>query len=334
MTTTRTTRPPSAVFIGDSVLDSSIWLANAERDAAYFLRTTHGYAVDDYSTDGNRVVDVERGAERAMTTGAARRAYVWHRRLNGLPAYRDVRLDRLPPSDVTVLSLGGNDILHCLRRVRLTADALERDLVERRVRERYERIVEALARRGGRLVLVVPYMPNRRDAVGWALGPLVERLMPRLVPAWYYDVALRHGAHVVDLSLEFDPYDDQLYGSTAIEPSELGNARIARLVARAATGPAQPPLLTATQYAERLDARLRECAARPRQPVPWQRRVWKVTRTLYFHSLLCPISFTRILVLLLVTRHVMDDQQRMRDAERPAQAEADFAAPPKLFSPE
>lgn len=322
MTTKRTTTSPSVVFIGDSVLDSSIWLANAERDAAYFLRR-QGYAVDDYSTDGNRVVDVDRGAGRPMTTGAARRAYVWHRRLNGLPAYRDVRLDRLPPSDVTVLSLGGNDILHCLRRVRLTADAIERDLAERRVD--LEPIVEALARRGGRLVLVVPYVPNRRDVVGWAMGPLVERLMPRLVPAWYYDVALRHGARVVDLSLEFDPYDDQLYGSTAIEPSELGNARIAQLIAQAATGPAPAPL-TAAQYAERLDAHLRECAARPRQLVPWQRRVWKVTRTLYFHSLLCPISLTRILVLLLVTRHVMDDQQRMRDAEQPV-------APPKVFSP-
>lgn len=311
---------PRVVLVGDSVLDSGIWISHAHRDAAYFLRRHHGFDTDDYSTDGNRIVDV------LPTTGAARRAFVWHRRIHNLPPYRDVPLEELPPSDVTVLSLGGNDLLHCLRRVRLTADAILRDLRERGVRERYERIVELLARREGTLVLVVPYVPNQRSPVGWALGGLVRKLMPELVPTWYYETAARHGATVVDLSLDFNPYDDQLYGCTSIEPSAAGSARIAALIARAAGDddahidtplplpppPSAPPSSTPS-YATQLDEHLARFPER--RPIPLARRVWKLQRTLYFQALLMPVSVYSIVYLLLMTRYIDDHQKEQGQAE-------------------
>ena len=305
-------RPPRACLVGDSVLDSGIWCTQANRNCAYYLERM-GFVVDDLSTDGNRVVDVTVGAR--MTSGAPRRPFVWHRRIHGLPAYRDVPLDELAPSDVTVLSLGGNDLLHCLRRVKLTADAIERDLAARRVGEQYRGVARALATRGGRLVLVVPYTPNQRDPVGKVMGGLTRKLMPRLVPAWYYATARALDARVVDLSLAFDPWDDQLYGSTAIEPSELGARRIAELVAAAAEQSAPAPMLTADEYADALDAHLARCEARPREPIALDRVVWKIHRTMYFHALLLPISLARIVYLLLVTNLISDRQRMTSDSD-------------------
>ena len=67
-------------------------------------------------------------------------------------------------------------------------------------------------------MLVAPYMPNHRDPLGKALAPLMTSVAREVMPNWYYALARRYGAVVVDLSLSFDPYNDQLYGSTAIEP--------------------------------------------------------------------------------------------------------------------
>merc|ERR1719421_1007898 len=45
---------------------------------------------------------------------------------------------------------------------------------------------------------VVPYVPTQRSPVRWALGGLVRKLMPELVPTWYYETVARHGATVVN----------------------------------------------------------------------------------------------------------------------------------------
>lgn len=315
------------VLVGDSVLDSGIWVTHAEQNAAYFLQADHGLTVDDYSTDGNRIVDVG-----DASTGAPRRPFVWHRRIAGLAPYRDVPVDALPASDLTVLSLGGNDVLHCLRRVRLTKASIMRDLECRRVRERYEAIVGRMAERGGKLVLVAPYMPNRRDPLGKALAPLMTSVAREVMPNWYYALARRYGAVVVDLSLSFDPYNDQLYGSTAIEPSELGARRIAALIAFAKQDVVRPGSVvrwgargrpevmmrrgvrggevSTEDYPAALAAHLDECRRRPRAPIPVERSVWKVLRTMYFQSLLVPLHIGHAVVLKTMTRVIDDKQER------------------------
>ena len=307
----------SIVMLGDSVLDSTIWISKVRNDTAHYLREL-GYRTDDYSTDGNRVVDMD------TTTGKARRAFILHRRIYNLPGYRDVSFEDLPSSDVTILSILGNDVLHCMRRICLTAESIERDLLARDVLGRFDQLVAKASRRSGKLILIAPYMPNRRDPVGWALGSMFEKLAPRLFSNYHYASARRHGAMVVDLSLSFNPFVDQLYGSTAIEPSEAGSHLIAELVAHAdrnfvpgtglrwtQNGPESFGLYEEQEYKDKLVRHIEQSRAMPRSHIPLERRVWKLHRTLYFHALQFPVSLTRIAYLLGIV-HLVRAHQRER----------------------
>jgi hypothetical protein len=137
-----------------------------------------------------------------------------------------------------VLSVGGNDALMASglldEPVYSSADALR--LIGASVREfeaRYRAAVAACLARGLPLTLCTIYHgnfadPDYRDRVAVALTAFNDAIVR---------TACTHGLDVIDLRAVCDQPQDY---ANPIEPSSIGGARIARAIARVATGAAAP----------------------------------------------------------------------------------------------
>ena len=201
---------PHLVLLGDSIFDNAAY-TDGGPDVVTQLRTQlpSGWSATLAAVDGSQADDIAAQA-------------------SGLPA------------DAThlVLSVGGNDALMASglldEPVYSSADALR--LIGASVREfetRYRAAVAACRARGLPLVLCTIYHgsfpdPDYRERVVVALSVFNDAIVR---------TAAAHGLDVIDLRAVCDQPQDY---ANPIEPSSVGGAKIARAIARVATGAAAP----------------------------------------------------------------------------------------------
>ena len=197
---------PHLVLLGDSIFDNAAYTAGGP-DVVTQLRAQlpPGWSATLAAIDGSQAADVV-----AQAAGV--------------------------PADAThlVLSVGGNDALMASglldEPVYSSADALR--LIGASVREferRYRAAVAACLARGLPLVLCTIYHgsfpdPDYRERVVVALAVFNDAIVR---------TAAAHGLDVVDLRAVCDQPQDY---ANPIEPSSVGGAKIARVIARMATG--------------------------------------------------------------------------------------------------
>ena len=238
--------PPALTDVylfGDSVIDNSVWLADPSQSVARRLAqriAPYSATVTDLSVDALKLEDMERRPNR-MT----RDYFAMHRYICDLPAYTIVDCyEDIPRHHLSVVSIGGNDVLAALRKWRMsdcihwTDRAVAR--VERICRQKVlcirmthalTRVTQKLLERSSHVALVVPYMPFYspwlyKHVLGWDVrAPHWKKFVGR-IRELYYETQAAFGADrvsVIDLMSKMDFSEMRNYASTPIEPSVEGS---------------------------------------------------------------------------------------------------------------
>eukprot|EP01127_Copromyxa_protea_P016362 TRINITY_DN4841_c0_g1_i2.p1 TRINITY_DN4841_c0_g1~~TRINITY_DN4841_c0_g1_i2.p1 ORF type:complete len:179 (+),score=19.19 TRINITY_DN4841_c0_g1_i2:293-829(+) len=99
---------------------------------------------------------------------------------------------------------------------------------------RFERLVSEILQTTPNLILVYVYHPEiTHFPIFHGLPPasVISKLLTKFSPL-FYDVARKHSIPIIDLSLSFNPYSKEDYGSTPIEPSNMSGEYIADLIVK------------------------------------------------------------------------------------------------------
>jgi hypothetical protein len=235
-----TASPPRVALVGDSTIDNVIWVAEGCDIPTLLRRETRGaFQIDNLAADGFTTAAVLRGGQTALSFAARQRCG------DPFPGGSAAR-KRFAPLEVLrsqggcrhcLLSVGGNDIREVLGRP-AAIPAAAAQLVAN-----YLAIMEAMGSISETPpVLMLQYRPCRASdhryrvyaAMSTLPGPgtpldklhaLMERLYAPIIQA-----ARRARSPVIDLPSSFDCDDASLF-ECQIEPSAVGGARIAAIIA-------------------------------------------------------------------------------------------------------
>lgn len=231
--------PTNVYLFGDSVIDNSVWLADPSQSVAQRLTqrlAPHNATVTDLSVDALKLEDMLQRPNH-MT----RDYFAMHRYVCDLPAYAIAdRYEDIPKHDLSVVSIGGNDVLAAVKTWRLhdhlgylagaghnITRIRRRDLFCSRMSHSLNHVMQRLLERSPHVVLVIPYMPFYcswvyKHLLGWDISrPCWKKFVWRLREI-YYQTQTDFGpdrVSIIDLMEKVDFMDIRNYSSTPIEPS-------------------------------------------------------------------------------------------------------------------
>ena len=239
--------PSHIILMGDSVLDDFYWLKDKHLDVTQQCKVefgpnvnVHNFAVDECETK-----DILNGMRPSPV-------YVGERKQIGMKPYPISEDGKVYPlqclkdlmesnkSDINtqskplvVLSVGGNDArIHLMSLINGNAEDVIRALTKNKFTENYHDIVDRLVHEFGvNVILVFVYQIQSRHMIYSAKQKVRELL--KVMDYGYTGickVAKEYKLPIIDLSRTFDPSNDDHYGSTEIEPSNLSGQFIVDLI--------------------------------------------------------------------------------------------------------
>jgi hypothetical protein len=220
--------PVTIALIGDSILDNFYWLEDRQNDL--HAQLTHlGYTTFNFAVDESRLRDVIFGI-RPKQVYSRSRTYPYPvdntRKVHPLSLLNNIR------SDLTVISVGGNDLRHNLYQLLNGIDAFINSVFTPDYTNDYRHLLQTakFLTTGGRIILTCLYCPYLGEGSRYRqLEPFKDILLLR-IRNFYINLAQMYDIPVLDLSRTFNPYNRSHYGSTEIEPSNFSSLTIAQCI--------------------------------------------------------------------------------------------------------
>jgi hypothetical protein len=217
---------PSLALVGDSVLDNFYWLSDPAQDTTYYLRSL-GYTVYNYAVDESTVPDVLNGIKPADIYQTSR-SYPYPTDETGL--VRPLPLLEHAKPDLTVVSIGGNDLRTYLPQLRCGVDHFLHQALNPIFRRAYAELMRQIQVRTPQIIIIGIYIPYLGPGSAYAgLTPYREKIIGR-VRHFYETMAQTYNVPFLDLSRTFNPMVRAHYGSTEIEPSDSSTFCLAHCI--------------------------------------------------------------------------------------------------------